>query len=346
MLLLECFVASGLACVEEHPNWDHTTSSSSSEVTDSNASEGSSVTGSSEEDGSESSGSSGPSEEGTDTEETTGPVPSCTELWQSGEVVLEPAMPIDAINEEGFDGDPFLGYDQLTLYFASDRGPPPTNWNIYASQRASVDDAFGPPVLFGEVNSDQSEWAFAPSSDGTLALFISDRLGNANIWQVDRASPTEAWQAPMEVSELNTPDYEFDVWMSPDGLHAAFERLSGANGQIYWADRLDVGDPFDEPYPLALNTSDDNDSPSLTEDLLVIVFGSTRPGGAGGHDLWYATREVASEAFGPAQPIPGINTEGDERELHLRADGCELIFGRSDDPVGEYDLYQARVVAP
>jgi len=96
----------------------------------------------------------------------------------------------------------------------------------------------------------------------------------------------------------------------------------------------------------AVNSED----PSLTDDLLEVVFSSTRAGGVGGVDVWTSTR--ASIAGGWAVPVlaAAINTASDDTTPEISGDGLTLVVA-SNRPGGSglYDLYiatRASRVAP
>jgi hypothetical protein len=79
--------------------------------------------------------------------------------------------------------------------------------------------------------------------------------------------------------------------------------------------------------------NEDEADPTFTEDLLQIYFTSSRPGGPGGDDVWYATRLAREDAFEPPRLVPGINSEQDETSPAISADGLTLYVG-SDRPYG------------
>ena len=64
---------------------------------------------------------------------------------------------------------------------------------------------------------------------------------------------------------------------------------------------------------------------TLSADELVAFFVADRPGGAGGLDLWWATRTRPGGAWSTARPFNG-NTAADETGPTLGPDGLELFF--------------------
>ena len=84
--------------------------------------------------------------------------------------------------------------------------------------------------------------------------------------------------------------------------------------------------------------------PSLTDDGLMLVFGSERPNGEGFADLWMSTRPSPESAWG--QPInlgANVNSARSEWEPEISGDGLTLCF-HSDrqEGSGGTDLWMSR----
>ncbi len=98
---------------------------------------------------------------------------------------------------------------------------------------------------------------------------------------------------------------------------------------------------FGTPVELtAIDTVSDDEGAFLSADELTIYFGSNRPGGAGGYDLYKATRASATAAFGGVTPVAGVNTAADEREPRVSSDGLTLIA--TDHPGNTWRLVLAQ----
>jgi hypothetical protein len=63
-------------------------------------------------------------------------------------------------------------------------------------------------------------------------------------------------------------------------------------------DELSTADGFEQPSPVGELDGGDVASPVLSPDGTTIGFASSRPGGAGGFDIWQATRSRPDDAFG------------------------------------------------
>lgn len=93
----------------------------------------------------------------------------------------------------------------------------------------------------------------------------------------------------------------------------------------------DPSAPFGSPEPLTpLDSAYDDRAAWSPADQLSVYFQSSRPGGAGGDDIYVATRDSLDEDFGAPVPIPGVNTPSHEHYPTLSADGLVLYASQWD----------------
>ncbi len=86
------------------------------------------------------------------------------------------------------------------------------------------------------------------------------------------------------------------------------------------------------PSPLdEVNSSGNDNGPHSSPDGLTIYFDTRRDDGPGGADLYQATRPTLDAPFGPAEPIPGVNTEADETDPWVSPDGKYIVFTRKTE---------------
>ena len=195
---------------------------------------------------------------------------------------------------------------------------------------------------------------------GAAALVITRRVVP---YLVDRATYTDGeqvwtttrgeglryalWKPAEELGAgVNTPAHETRPALSPDGRWLVFgvgER--GLNADLYLAP-VAGGVPGEATSIGSLNSEYDELAPAFGRDAL--YFASSRPGGAGGFDLYSAAWD--GESFGPAQRLPGgVNTEADELDpaVHgggvAQSGGGTLYFAsnRADGGRGDFDLFAA-----
>ncbi|MCB2218955.1 MAG: OmpA family protein [Bacteroidetes bacterium] len=87
----------------------------------------------------------------------------------------EPEMLGGNINTEGYEGSVFIHPDNQTLYFSSDGHIGMGGMDIYYTRRDSLGN-WGEPVNLGyPINTHKDENSILISSDGSLAMFASDR---------------------------------------------------------------------------------------------------------------------------------------------------------------------------
>jgi len=93
---------------------------------------------------------------------------------------------------------------------------------------------------------------------------------------------------------------------------------------------------WSEPVNLGstINTTFNEQGPTLSNDELSLYFGSDRPGGIGGFDVWVSQRACKDCAWeAPLNLGPAVNTASDETGPGLSVDG-HLLFFRSTRPGG------------
>ncbi|HSY38085.1 MAG TPA: hypothetical protein VLA79_01120, partial [Polyangia bacterium] len=99
---------------------------------------------------------------------------------------------------------------------------------------------------------------------------------------------------------------------------------------------------FGTPEALAdFNTTADDDGVFLSDDLLTAYLSSDRAGGAGGYDLWVATRGAVGDHFSAPTPLGSVNTPDDERQPVTSHDGLRLYFMTDHATGGTYDITKA-----
>ncbi len=94
--------------------------------------------------------------------------------------------------------------------------------------------------------------------------------------------------------------------------------------------------PWSEPENLGstVNTTFNEQGPTLSNDERSLYFGSDRPGGIGGFDIWVSQRACKECAWETPENLgPAVNTTSDETGPGLSIDG-HLLFFRSTRPGG------------
>lgn len=105
------------------------------------------------------------------------------------------------------------------------------------------------------------------------------------------------------------------AWSTPEAAHYS-----------EWSEPINAGTPVNSPSP--------DIAPTLSKDELSLFFSSTRPGGAGGFDIWVSQRSIPSNPWGAPRNLgPAVNTGSNDQGTALSRDGHFLFFV-SDRPGG------------
>ena len=141
------------------------------------------------------------------------------------------------------------------------------------------------------------------------------------------------WQPPAAVKTLEgDPILALDVFVAPDETTLVLARRSPrGDTDLYISQRAEAGWPAPQPL-VAVNSLDNDLSPTLSPDGQRLFFASDRPGGAGGLDIWSCERT----ATGWSSPTPAeCNSAADDTDPHLGqdpTDGSPLLLFSSDRP--------------
>jgi outer membrane protein OmpA-like peptidoglycan-associated protein/tetratricopeptide (TPR) repeat protein len=208
-----------------------------------------------------------------------------------------------AINSESWDYAPVVNADETVMIFTSRRGPDQGNLN---------ENVFDDNFYYEDI-------------------FISKKSGGE--WQ----------QAENIGPVVNTKYHDSNFGFSPDGKTLYIYSDEG-NGDIYFTNSLSE-DTWSEPLALSenINSSGYNEkSVSQTADGNTLFFASNRPGGYGGFDIYYSTKNRKGE-WGPSKNLGQvINTEGDEDGTFIQFDGKTLYFSSTGHSgMGGFDIYKS-----
>ncbi|MHC4805435.1 MAG: LamG-like jellyroll fold domain-containing protein [Planctomycetota bacterium] len=202
---------------------------------------------------------------------------------------------------------------------------------------ANADFTFGTRTNLGPtVNSSADDGLPSISADGLSLFFMSNRpdgYGERDIWVTTRATTDDPWGEPVNLgSQVNRSSGEWGASISSDGLLLYFcSWRSGGYGRsdVYVTTRETKDDPWGTPMNLGptVNSSANDECPSISADELLLFFHSDRPGNVGEHDIWVTTRATKDDDWAtPVNLGPPINTSAVEWCSNISADGRTLFF--------------------
>lgn len=185
---------------------------------------------------------------------------------------------------------------------------------------------------------------------GLTALALSCVGQDISLGEAESSAPGDAafpeFEEPRLIEGLAADDAkDDDPALTADLLTLYFNsKREGGQGQedIWLAERTSPRAPFAAPSPeRALNTDQRETGIALAPDGLNLWFSSDRDGGAGGLDIYLATRARPGAAWSVAR-VAELCSAGDDLVSSL-ADGERTLFlARRDDDDDDYDLFVAR----
>lgn len=260
------------------------------------------------------------------------------------------------LNTSSLDGCPIQAPDGLSLYMATNRPGGKGGLDIWVSTRRHRLDPWGAPANLPEpINSVFDDFCPTPI-EGDGLFFVSRRTipgvtcGMGDIY-VTRRNPAQGWNDPEHLA------------CAPEGPNSAIDEQgpSYAQGRLYFSSGLPTGSgelfvsvKTDQGFGPATAIAELNDAtandiqPNVRKDGRELVFSSNRAGGAGGQDIWLATRSSIDEPWSaPVNLGAGVNTAFGESRPSLSNDATQLLFGRAgpaatgEGGTGAADIYVA-----
>jgi len=186
----------------------------------------------------------------------------------------------------------------------------------------------------------------------TCMLFV----GAASVLVADVDDQFTDWSAPVNLGPpVNSEFNEAGSFITKNGLSLYFNsnRPGGFGGlDIYVLQRASVDDPWGPPQNLGptINSSSDDQTPTVSLDGHRLYFASARPGGFGALDIYVSLRHDQSDDFGWGPPVnlgAGVNTSVPELGPAPFEDDetgtITLYFSR--DAIGVRDIYASTLDA-
>jgi hypothetical protein len=227
---------------------------------------------------------------------------------------------------------PTLTDDLLEIYFMSNRAG---TSDIWRASRADGGATWDPPERVTELSTEGSEATPGITGDGLTIYFSRDD----DIYVSTRSGRGAPWSSPTLVPELSSIFDDESPAPARDGLHLylASDRRGGRD--LFVSTRTAPGSPWGVPELLALSTPQPDRSP-MSPNERAIYFDSDMVTGMLWPQIMVARRGSAGDAFGPAAPIPEIDSDHLEQDPWVSEDETVIFFARYT-PEMFYEIYSS-----
>lgn len=205
-----------------------------------------------------------------------------------------------------------------------------------------------------EINSPWPDYAPVLNRNGDVMIFTSRRQEGNTSPDVDKDNfyfedvfisrkQGDKWSMAENIgAPINTRYHDANIYLSADGNRLYLYKDTGG-GDVYYSDY--EGGEWTEPKFLTnkINSSvysENSVSETSTSDM--IFYTSSRPGGAGGIDIYYCIKDDDGEWYKSKSLGPAINTKGNEDSPFLAYDGKTLYFSSTGHKgYGGYDIFKS-----
>ncbi len=208
------------------------------------------------------------------------------QVWQTAE-------PIKDINTNLNEGAQAISPDGTWMVFTAcnrENDGSHGRCDLYWSQ--DKNGGWTKPTPFSNVIN-SSEWDSQPTigADNKTLIFTSNRPGTKgkfDLWQTNKLGGK--WGKPERLAAISTGGYEHNPFLHPDGqtLYFSSDSLPGMGGNDIFVARRKAdgtwGNPQNLGYPI--NTKGEEGMLVVSLDGRTAYYGSDRPGGAGGYDIY------------------------------------------------------------
>jgi hypothetical protein len=242
--------------------------------------------------------------------------------------------PLSELNLGGDDLNPHLSADERTITFASIRAGGLGQTDAYIATRASPTGTFGTPMAIPGVNTTTVDNRPMITGDGLRIYFETNLTGQTADWNnavATRNSTSANFSAWTAIPQINSTTTDSAPFILPNDSAIYFMSTRGTGGaQELWRSAHQGGNWTTPALVAGTNLNEASlDYPMLTPDELVLYVSSSRAGGAGGRDIWMATRTSTAMPFGDPVNIAALNTASPESTGWISPDNCVIYFTRN-----------------
>lgn len=109
--------------------------------------------------------------------------------------------------------------------------------DIYRTTRPTRMDPWAAPALVTELGTAGTETEPTLTPGDTFMILSGDGPGGRDLYMTRRATPSDPWDTPVPIAELDTSSSEEDPWISPDGRTLVFSSNRGGSYDLYMSTR-------------------------------------------------------------------------------------------------------------
>jgi Tol biopolymer transport system component len=220
---------------------------------------------------------------------------------------------------------PRLTRDEKSIFFIADKTGIP---RLYRGVRSSFAEDFNPTILGDLDATNNPPLQAAPSADGLTVVFArtsGPATGDSDLYLARRPDDDSEFGPPV-TPDVNDPGKdESQPFLAMDGTELLYVSTRSGTPKIYSA-RAEGGSYRGRQPVLDPASPEDELAPVLSADKRVLFFGSSRAGGQGKIDIWYATRDDPQGKFGPPKNVVELNGPNDDLPGWYSPDGCRLYY--------------------
>ena len=179
--------------------------------------------------------------------------------------------------------------------------------------------------------------------DNDTKLFIYSYLHGGDIYTSENVNGT--WSAPVSLNEINSIDFEADVFLTADGktlYYATNHFKRDGDLDIYYLTK-NADNSWSKPQALSslINTDEDEDAPYISADGKTMYFSSRGHTSMGGYDIFKSTLDTTGNWTKPVNLGYPVNTPDEDLYFilsHTSAKG--YLSSYRTGGYGEKDIYE------
>jgi hypothetical protein len=205
-----------------------------------------------------------------------------------------------------------------------------------------------PEPLNNTINTTGHDAAVGFSNDGQTLIIYKDESGGGDLYLSKLSG--EEWSIPEPVKgDVNTGAWEGHATFSADmrTMYFASERPGGYGGRDIWMSTLQADGTWGNVRNMGpkVNTEENEDSPFLHPNGLILIFNSEGHNSMGGYDIFQTELTPVDSSWSePGEPknmgYP-INTPGDDKYFVLGIDGTFGYYSSgAAGGYGQQDIYR------